>query len=239
MVDPVLFENVPLFAECTPDVLQNLARYCNRCEYRKRNQIYFENDPARAVFVIQEGWVELGKIIYKDKYYRLAYLGKGDYFGMGEVFFDNYYISAVAAFDCVLLEIPKLHFMEQFLEIPCINQRVMQEFARLTKVWTGVFEWEYGANKTVLYLYFLANRYGELQAGDIIVHKHLTHNHIANMLNLTREYVTKLVHDLREQGAAWLEKDQLRIKKEWLDREVAKIEFADILQLRFQDLLED
>lgn len=201
--------------------------------------VYRQGEPAAAVFVVLQGYVEMARELGEGRRYRILSLEPGDIFGIGEVFYDSHYLSVLALSDLRLLRISRADFHNVYLKIPVLNRRILGDFARIVRVWTNIFNWNYGVNKVILYLYFLTEDHGYTLLDRIIVQKKITHEHIADMLNLTREYVTRILRRFKKDGVVNLRRDKLVIDRAWLEAQIPDREFTSTLRKRFLDCLEN
>jgi len=238
MIDFKHIKNVTFLKGCSEKQLRTIADYLNPVYFKKNSYIYYQNDPAKYVYLIKNGSVTLTKNLTDDRSNRIVNLSSGMIFGTGEIFFDTYYLNAYTCEKTELLSIHKKDFFLHFLTIPILNKKIMTDFAGIIRVWVNLEECTNSEDKLLLYFYFLSQKYGKKGASYIIIEKKITQEHIAEILNLTREYISKTLKKLKKKGVLFIKRRKIILQTKWLDERTADKEKINIFKWRFQDNLD-
>src|SRR5437867_150782 len=154
---------MPFFQGCTGEQLRGLARHCSERVYGKWEQIHEAGGPSEKIFIILKGQVliQIEAAPRREPAYLDIVVFAGELFGIGEMMLKHYYTSATAQTECVLLEIAKEDFLQHFMSIPRLRDRVLTSLSELlrillNKVTSG------GVNELALYLYKLSEESGKV-----------------------------------------------------------------------------
>lgn len=237
MIDWQVLKPMPFFQGCPPRDLRRLARYCHQRYCRKFEQIHEAGAPSQHVCVIMKGEVVIQKAtVPRDERARCnVVVLEGELFGFGEMMLNRYYTGAIALTDCVLLEIGKEDFVRHFMAIPVLREKILlwlSEIARIlmNKLASG------GLNELALYLYQRSEQSGKLVGAKIHIQEKMSQLEIASVLDLSREYVTRLFADLRAQKVVQFNRGFPIIDKAWLDKAVKDKDLADSIRYRTSPL---
>lgn len=219
MVEPALLRDFEIFKGCTAAELQSLADVMREREIKTDSLIYLEKQPALHVYLVCQGILEMIKYTEDtDKRIYLGQLRKGDIFGFGEIFFDQYYISVRACTPCRLLAISKNDFFRVFLTIPSLHLYITTSLAHVARGNFFLMEKEQAENQLKYLLYYYAARHGSSVSHGIRIDHPLSQSRMAEMLNLTREHIARLLRQLKEQEVLLESSPALVISRTWFEQ---------------------
>lgn len=114
-------EQIPLFANFSPEQKKLLQERSVLSEYKKGATVYKEADPANAFFCLVSGRVVISTKDVHGKDTILEYLHRGKYFGMISLLTgDSHSVTAVALNDSLILKIEKNNFDYLLKKIPAL-----------------------------------------------------------------------------------------------------------------------
>ena len=224
--DEKLSTKYAIFRHCNEHELDFIKSYLNIRFYRKDEVIYYANDPSDFLYLIDDGFVELSYYNeYLEKDQHVATLIKGDSFGIGEVYFENYYLNARALSDCRLYTITKDEFIPMQLSIPVINQYVIKTLSHIVK--ENFYKQSLSSSKAQFnsFLYYMIIEYGRVLDDIIMVpinHCLITHEKIASTINVSREQVSRLFSEYSRSNIIVKKDSYYIIDKEWFDEQKSK-----------------
>ena len=100
-----LFDNFP------PKTLQALAKICQKKQIKKKEFLFTEGDPGRAVYYCIKGYIQLYKSDDQGRETVIKVIRSGEMFGEVILFEkDNYPVTAMALDQSDLIVIPKSEF---------------------------------------------------------------------------------------------------------------------------------
>jgi CRP/FNR family transcriptional regulator len=234
MNDPHLLDGLDLFAPLSEAERSGLSRLFAKRSVRRLATVYCEGTPSAEMFVIRKGWVELSRASSaQDRVFRIGALKPGDAFGIGEMQFPEYFLSAVALTDCELLVLSKEHFLNEYLAIPHLNAHLIRTLATVVRQRILMLDWDCADRKLVYFLHFLAERYGVVEGVRITISKKITQERIAEILDLSREHVVRLYRRLEDADFIRKSGSRLVISKPWLDARIIDKSFAATLKRSF------
>jgi CRP-like cAMP-binding protein len=201
MVSKDTIKNYNIFSKCTDEELDTIITTLNEVTIKKNRTIYQQGDPAQKAYIIISGIVELNWLDREhDKKFHICLLQQGDIFGVGELFFDLYYINATTTTECVMCEIKKDAFFETFMQPPSVKDFIMLTFAHIVRQQTTMKGWHSARRLFSQFIFFLCRDHGTATQDRIIIHQCIKHEHIASILNLSREHVTRLFRQFKSEG---------------------------------------
>lgn len=164
-----------------------------------------------------------------------ATLGPGMLLGQGEVFFDTYYLHAVALTRVETFRIERAVFLDQFLAVPAIARHILTDFAHIIKGEIKLAALAGSRQRLACYFHVLAGKSGH-EAGDWVeIRPGPRHDQIATTLNLSREHVTRTLQDLRREGVVEWGKECTRVDRNWLAASIPDQTLLDSLAHHFSD----
>jgi CRP-like cAMP-binding protein len=232
-----ILQQFELFSNCSQGDLETISGYCDLQEIGKLEYIYCEDDTVDSVYLIIKGRIELSiQASGGDRIIRLGILEDGTMFGIGEIFLDQCYTNAWSITACNMVTITKDDFKEILIRFPGVNEALLSSLSGILRnVMLRISEGT-GRNDLVNYLWYLYRQWGSVDNTTITVNKHLTQGEIAEILNLSREQVNRLIQQLKKERCITWDGGQVTIDYQWLDSEISNKERVESLFHRYHPL---
>lgn len=185
--------------------------------YKKGDFIYHANEPAKQVYLLEKGKVKISSYSDSGKEIIKAILQPGEIFGelviLGAERRMNFAtaidpVVQVYAMDLSMLQGLMLKNADFSLRITkLISLRLKETERRLESL---VFK--DARARIVEYLKELANEYGKPIGDEILIQNFLTHKDIASLTATSRQTVTSILNDLRDQNLIYFDRKRLLIR---------------------------
>lgn len=192
-------KNITLFSVFTQQELQTLAPQIKAFEFQKGLTIIKQNTVAQGIFVIFEGRLRIYSFDFENKETAFAFLNKGDFFGELSVI-DQIpsSVNVETVEPSILLLVPSPLAKRLLQSHTAFNQIVLHKLANTLRKSNEKIRM-LSAKSMGRVIYFLSaqgnpNLHGEVHG------KMLTHEEIANMVNLSRETVSRTITQLQKLG---------------------------------------
>jgi CRP/FNR family transcriptional regulator len=200
-----LFDNFP------PETLKSLAAICRKRKINKKEILFTEGDPGRAVYYCIEGYIQLYKSDEQGRQTVIKVIQSGELFGEVILFErDTYPVTAMALSQGVLIVIPKsgfysllndLQFRNQFVGILIKKQRYLVDKIRsLTAV--DIEERIY---------HFLKEQFGE----KLEVEPKLSKKDVAAAIGTVPETLSRVLLRLKKEKKLSWDFDKIVINPDW------------------------
>ncbi|HVN97976.1 MAG TPA: Crp/Fnr family transcriptional regulator [Syntrophorhabdaceae bacterium] len=184
-----------LFGGLLPAELKDLIVYSTSVRYDKGASIFKEGDRADFFYAVQEGLVKLYKGTFSGKHFTFTVAGPSDTLNATAVSGDNYFMSAQALNEVVLLRIgrtPYLAFLSKHhtvaLElIAMLARRLNRECDRVVGLLGEDVE-----HRLLISLFTLARKFGTSLS--------LTREELASCAGTTTETAIRVLSRLKKQG---------------------------------------
>ena len=209
-------ENIDVSGIFCPNKFGNLKEEHKPKHYKAGEYIYLPNEFSDTVFFITDGRVKIGSYSDTGKEITKAILSQGEVFGelaiIGE---DKRRDFALALEDCELCYI-KADQMKSLLRdhnglnmflMKVMGSRVLEMEKRLESL---VFK--DSRTRIVEYLKDLANNKGQRIGYEMLVRNFLTHQEIANLTATSRQTVTTILNELRNDNVLTFNRKRLLIR---------------------------
>lgn len=221
-MDVELFRKFVLFAELDDRELASVAAVAKARKYAKDDVVFHADESGDVFCLIREGGVKITMISPEGKEIILSMLGAGDFFGEMALL-DNEPRSAtvVATEPLELVTIWRTDFLSILSENFSITRKVLAELSRRLRNASNRIESlatmdVYG--RLARFFLDMAKKDGKVLDSGYVAIIRPTHQAIANMIGTSRETVSRLIHDLMEQGLLLSEGKTIYLKKTALDQ---------------------
>ncbi len=185
-------------------------------EYKKGDFIYFPTDSTSKVFFIAKGRVKIGSYSTDGKEIIKTVLQKGELFGelglLGASQHNEFAQTMESTEVCIMpLEAVK-SLMQQSqvfgLEITrIIGNKLIKTQRRLESL---VFK--DARTRIIEFLHDLATERGQRVGYELVVRKFFTHQEIANLTGTSRQTVTTILNELREDNYIYFDRRKLLVR---------------------------
>jgi CRP/FNR family transcriptional regulator, cyclic AMP receptor protein len=189
----------PLFATLSPETAQALRDQMREQEFDRGAVIFAEGDPGDRLYLILNGRVTLGQGSHDGREALIAVLGEGDMFGELSLFDPGPRASTATAITPVnVASMSRARLRPWLTEHPEVAEALLQALAERLRT----------ANRAMADLVFvdvpgrvakvlvrLADRFGDKEGDDYVVHHELTQEELARLVGASRETVNKALAD--------------------------------------------
>ena len=203
-----IFENLP------PDIIKSLAAICRNQRFEKRDVIFIEGNPGKAIYYCVRGFIQLYKSDKEGRETVIKIIKKGELFGEVILFEkDKYPVTAIALQPTELIVIPKSEFLHlldddgfrnQFIGVLIKKQRYLVDKIRsLTAI--DIEERIYN---------FLKEQFGE----TLIVPPTLSKKDVAAVIGTVPETLSRVLVRLKSEKKLFWDHNQIKIDPNWRGR---------------------
>jgi CRP/FNR family cyclic AMP-dependent transcriptional regulator len=209
----VFLRTIPLFASLTDSEKETIASVMSRKKVKKRDILFYENEPCTAIYLLECGAVKVYKTTEDGREQIVNVFQPGDMFPHVGMFGGSPYpATAEALEDAALYFINVQEFTALLKGNPALCIRLLQilegRIRELQRRLSDVLSKDM-KEKVMNTLSFLARDKGKQEKDGYVLGMELTHQDLANMVGTTRETVSRIVSQLKKEGQ--LEFDSHRI----------------------------
>jgi CRP/FNR family transcriptional regulator len=198
-----IVRTIPIFDNFTDQELEELLERTRVYKCRKGETIFLDDDQNQLMYIILKGRVKVVETTAEGLERVMAFRQRGDYFGeMGLLDGKTDSATIIAMEPCHMLLLTKSLFDEFFLE----NNRALQGIIavlcrRLRESW--VFHNIIGFKDAESKIRATLARYGKTlgirDSSGVIINSTLSHQSIADRVQITRETATRALKRMKEQ----------------------------------------
>lgn len=189
-------------------------------KYGRNEHVYFSNDPSSDIHFVASGRIKIGKnsTLGKENIKGIVY--EGEMFGeMGLLDSENCknrrdYAQSMED-DTVVCTISYDNMKHIIQYHPVLNEKVIKQITkRLKRTETRLESIMFKDARTRLvdFIKELAQDLGKPVGHEILVKHRLTHQEIANMTAISRQKVTTLLNELKQENLIYLERKSMLIR---------------------------
>lgn len=199
------FENVDLYEMLCPHKLEGHQDDHQFYHYKKGQFIYFEDEPSDQIYMIAKGRVKIGSYSKKGKEITKTILSKGEVFGelalTGEEFRKDF--AQALAEDTIVCPM-NISLMQQLMhDNKSLTLKIFKligfRFRKLEKRLESLI-FKDARTRVVEFIKELAEEKGQKVGFETMVKNPLTHQDIANLTGTSRQTVTTILNELRDQN---------------------------------------
>ena len=199
---PQLLSEIELFSELNETELQEVAAFAQVRKVPTDTTIFYEGDPADAVFVVVNGRVKVVTASAEGKEFILTVLGAGQVFGeMGLLEAAPRSAAVVTITEVELMTIKRDDFDRLIETRPTISRKLMAILSRRLRRANSKMEslaYMDVAGRLARYLLDMALDHGQRLGNGWVVVKRPTHSDIAHSIGTSRETVSRLINEFEE-----------------------------------------
>lgn len=194
-----------LFSELSEESLAGIETRCRVRKFAARTPIYLPSEVADSVFLLTSGMAKICNLTSEGKQSILAFVEPGELFGELAVFERDTreeYVEAVEA--CTVAMIPSDELQELVEQNHCVAISLTKMIGlRRHRIERRLKNLLFLSNRERLIhlLLDLAEQFGTCSQEGIKLSVKLAHQEIANLMGSTRETVTILLGQLKEEGS--------------------------------------
>lgn len=207
-----------LFQELSPEETRIALSYFQEVSYPRGKHVFRQGEPGQALYLVERGRVRLYRTHLGGQEKTLGFLGPGEVFGeMSLLDQGERSASAVAEEEVLLQALYREAYMALVRRLPLIAHnlaRVLAHRLREVNLELDLLAFE-AAQSRVAYALWKLLRQGQ---GPRL---RLRHQDLAALAGASRETVTRVLHDLRDQGVLRLLPGEVEVVDVRLLEEVA------------------
>lgn len=197
-------KHIRLFEGITPSEMNEMEKITRMEEVKKRQPLYLQGDPSSNVYLLKQGRVKIANTAPSGKEVTFEILEPGEIFGELEVLEDTpRSTSAEALDDTLICVIPRKEFDQYLAMHPTVTVKLTKLIGlRLRKIQSRVEDLVFRDVPARL-----AHLLLELSKNDGVIHQQgirlkakLTHQEMANLIGCSRETVSTIIGQFRDQG---------------------------------------
>lgn len=209
-------ENVDLHKLFCVVEMGNMGHHPESKVLKRGDFIYFPEDKANKVFLLQEGRVKIGAYSEEGKEIIKAVLHKGELFGeLGLIGQENREEFAQAMETTTVCMMP----VEAIRELMQKNQNFSLKITQLigsklikTQRRLESLIFKDARSRIIEFLYDLAYQKGQRIGYEQLVRDFFTHQEIANLTGTSRQTVTTILNELREKNMIYFDRRKLLVR---------------------------
>lgn len=207
---------VPLFSGLQTEDLQTLATIVSKKEYTKKETLFHQGDPGEEFMILAEGSVKVELMNAEGKELTLTILTPYQFLGELALLDDVPRSATVISMEnSTLLSINKRDFARILESYPRMSVPMLRQLTRRVRVLTDdiasmAFLDSY--SRVTRKLLTLAGEMGQAtDDGHVLIDRALTHQQLANLVGTTRETVTKILNEMKDNGLLSIRRHRITI----------------------------
>jgi CRP-like cAMP-binding protein len=213
-------DSINLFEGLTYEDKLKIEKLTLTRKHSKNEYIYFPNDPSTDIYFVASGRVKLGKNSGNGKESIKAIVYEGEMFG--EIGFMDKENSnkrrdfAQSMEDDTIVCVISYENMKRIIEThPILNDKVISQIARRlnrTEKRLESIMFKDARTRLIEFIKELAKDLGKPVGHEILVKHRLTHQEMANITAISRQKVTTLLNELKQENLIHLERKSMLIR---------------------------
>ena len=213
----VHLRKIPLLAELSDEEIARVTPELRFRQYAKRDVVLHKGGSGDGLLFLLSGQLQVVDITEDGRAIGLRMLAPGDFFGEIALINNSTRSASVVAMSSVLVAfLPATTAMHLFSHSPSVANQMLRHLAQKIQrdsEFRALLSINNTAKRIFTYLMLMQRTQGG-QAGDQAVVENLpTHQDIANMINTSRETVTRALLTLVQQGIVQKDAHRLIIVK--------------------------
>lgn len=214
-----LIDSIQLFDELSSDQKIALQSTFKETQYSKNDYVFRNGEPMKEVYFITSGRVKIVKHSDSEKESIKRILNAGDYYGeyaaIDSLMFVNHNDSAkVMDKETVVFSIPTEDFKNLCDANPGIYHKVVKNmlanYRRLDNRLASVML-KKSKNRIIDFIKEMADDIGKPVGYEMLIKHNLTHQEIANITGISRQKVTTILNEFKQEGLIHLERNSILI----------------------------
>jgi CRP-like cAMP-binding protein len=210
-------EKINLLKNLSEEEMEDLVKKTTFKKAEKNQYIYFPEEPSKVVFFLKEGRVKIGTYSEDGKEVIKAILYPGEIFGEMGVLGEEKRKDFAIAMDqdtrmCTIS-------VDEFKEILKANPHLSLEMGRNIGEKMRNIErrlesliFKDARQRIIQFMKEMAAHYGKAVGDEILVKHDLTHQDIANLTATSRQTVTTVLNELKEEDQIYMERKKFLIR---------------------------
>lgn len=210
-------ERINLLKNLTEEELKRLDERTNMKVSNKNQFVYFPEEPSKVLFFLKKGRIKIGTYSKEGKEIIKAILYPGEVFGemgiLGETRRKDFAIAMDD--DTRMCTISTEEFKSSMAQNPDLSLEVTKNIGeKLRKIERRLESliFKDARERIIDFMKDMAENYGKVIGEEVLVKHNLTHQDIANLTATSRQTVTTVLNDLKEQDLIYMERNKFLIR---------------------------
>jgi CRP-like cAMP-binding protein len=211
------FEKVDLYELLCPHKVPHMAETHTFHHFDKDKYIYFPEDASSHIYMISDGRVKIGSYTDDGKEIVKAILGKGEIFGEMALAGEDKRSDFAQAMDNKTIVCPMtiddMHGL--IAENKSLNLKILKLIGlRLRKVERKIesLVFKDARTRVIEFIKDLALEKGQKVGFETMIKSHFTHKDIASLTGTSRQTVTTILNELREENILTFDRRRILIR---------------------------
>jgi CRP-like cAMP-binding protein len=210
-------ERINLLKDLSEEEMQEIDRKTTMRSVDKNQYVFFPQEPSKVLFFLKKGRVKLGTYSDDGKEIIKAILYPGEVFGeMGIIGEDKRRDFAIAMDDETrMCTISVEEFKTIMRDNPQLSLEVSRQIGeRLRNVERRLESliFKDARQRLIEFIKEMAEKYGKAIGTETLVKHDLTHQDIANLTATSRQTVTTVLNELKEQDLIYTERKKILVR---------------------------
>lgn len=210
-------ERINLLHNLSEEELKEMDRRTTMKTAEKNEYVYFPNEPSKVLFFLKKGRIKIGRYSDEGKEIIKAILYPGEVFGEMGIIGESERRDFALAMDndtrmCTIST-------EEFREIMNANHYLSLEMTKNIGEKLRSIErrlesliFKDARERVIDFMKEMAEKYGKKIGLEVLVKHDLTHQDIANLTATSRQTVTTVLNDLKDQDLIYMERKRFLIR---------------------------
>lgn len=213
----VHLRKIPLLAELSDEEIARVTPELRFRQYTKREVVLHKGGSGDGLLFLLSGQLQVVDITEDGRAIGLRILAPGDFFGEIALINNSTRSASVVATSSVLVAfLPASTAMHLFSHSPSVANQMLRHLAQKIQrdsEFRALLSINNTAKRIYTYLVLMQRNQGGQPGGQTVVENLPTHQDIANMINTSRETVTRALLTLVQQGIVQKDAHRLIIVK--------------------------
>jgi CRP-like cAMP-binding protein len=211
------FEKVDLYELLCPHKVPHMAETHTFDHFDKDKYIYFPEDASSHIYMISDGRVKIGSYTDDGKEIVKAILGKGEIFGEMALAGEDRRADFAQALDNKTIICPMTigDMQELMNDNKPLNLKILKLMGlRLRKVERKIesLVFKDARTRVIEFIKDLAMEKGQKVGFETMIKSHFTHKDIASLTGTSRQTVTTILNELREENILTFDRRRILIR---------------------------
>ncbi|HEY9116591.1 MAG TPA: Crp/Fnr family transcriptional regulator [Roseivirga sp.] len=198
-------KNFDLFSELNKDQISDLSEIARFVRMKKGQSIYFANESSRKLYFLINGKVKISEIDgFGNELIKSIVLG-GDFFGetSSSKYKSTQEFAEILSNEVIICMFNLVEFEELMQMHPILSlgfaRKMTEKLRGLENRYTNLV-FKDVKSRLKSFLIEWANKEGKTEASGLVIKNYLTHSEIASIISSSRQTVTTLINELKDEG---------------------------------------
>ena len=210
-------ERINLLHNLSEEELQEMDRRTTMKTADKNQFVYFPKEPSKVMFFLKKGRIKIGRFSDDGKEIIKAILYPGEVFGEMGIIGESERKDFAVAMDndtrmCTINtnEFREIMNENQYLSLE-MTKNIGEKLRNIERRLESLI-FKDARERIIELMHEMAKKYGKKIGEEILVKHNLTHQDIANLTATSRQTVTTVLNDLKDQDLIYMERKRFLIR---------------------------